>query len=172
MIRLAAAADLNGIEAIYDAVLARDEAGPVYTNWQRGKYPTRDTARQALEAGTLFVGEEDGFLWGVMNLNDLQLPEYDEIPWSIPAERHQVGVIHTLCIHPAHGGRGRAAEMVAFSEEECRRQGRTVIRLDTWEGNIPANAMYPRLGYRFAGATEFFFQGYIHEILNCYEKPL
>jgi len=172
MIRLATAADLDGVEAIYDAVLTRDEAGPVYTNWQRGKYPTRDTARQALEAGTLYVGEEDGFLWGVMNLNDIQLPEYDEIPWSIPAERHQVGVIHTLCIHPAHGGRGRAAEMVAFSEAECRRQGRTVIRLDTWEGNAPANAMYPRLGYRFAGATEFFFQGYIHEILNCYEKAL
>jgi len=172
MIRLATAADLDGVEAIYDAVLTRDEAGPVYTNWQRGKYPTRDTARQALEAGTLYVGEEDGFLWGVMNLNDIQLPEYDEIPWSIPAERHQVGVIHTLCIHPAHNGKGRAAEMAAFSEAECRRLGRTVIRLDTWEGNVPANAMYPKLGYRFAGATEFFFQGYIHEILNCYEKAL
>ena len=172
MIRLATAADLDGVEAIYDAVLTRDEAGPVYTNWQRGKYPTRDTARQALEAGTLYVGEEDGFLWGVMNLNDTQLPEYDEIPWSIPAERHQVGVIHTLCIHPAHGGKGQAAEMAAFSEAECRRLGRTVIRLDTWEGNVPANAMYPKLGYRFAGATEFFFQGYIHEILNCYEKAL
>ena len=172
MIRKATAADIPAVADIYDAILTREEAGPVYTNWQRGKYPTRDTARQALEAGTLFVGEENGFLWGVMNLNDLQLPEYDAIPWSIPAERHQVGVIHTLCIHPAHGGRGRAAEMVAFSEAECRRQGRTVIRLDTWEGNAPANAMYPRLGYRFAGATEFFFQGYIHEILNCYEKAL
>ena len=47
-----------------------------------------------------------------------------------------------------------------------------MIRLDTWEGNVPANAMYPKLGYRFAGATEFFFQGFIHEILNCYEKAL
>ena len=46
------------------------------------------------------------------------------------------------------------------------------MRLDTYEGNHPANAMYPKLGYTFAGATEFFFQGYIHEILNCYEKQL
>ena len=51
-IRPATAADLNGITAIYDAILDREEAGPVYTNWQRGKYPTTDTARQALEAGT------------------------------------------------------------------------------------------------------------------------
>ena len=63
-------------------------------------------------------------------------------------------------------------QMVAFCEEEARRQGKTVIRLDTWENNLPANTMYPRLGYQSAGATEFFFQGFIHEILNCYEKAL
>ena len=118
------------------------------------------------------MGEEDGVLWGVVNLNSIQLPEYDDIPWSIAAEGAQVGVIHTLCIHPGAAGQGHARRMVAFCEEEARRQGKAVIRLDTWEGNLPANAMYPKLGYRFAGATEFFFQGYIREILNCYEKAL
>ena len=171
-IRPATAADLNGITAIYDAILDREEAGPVYTNWQRGKYPTTDTARQALEAGTLYVGQEDGFLWGVVNLNGIQLPEYDAIPWTIPAEREQVAVIHTLCIHPAASGQGRAKQMVTFCEEEARRQGKSVMRLDTWEGNLPANRMYPALDYRYAGAAEFFFQGFIREILNCYEKAL
>ena len=171
-IRPATAADLHGITAIYDAILDREEAGPVYTNWQRGKYPTADTARQALEAGTLYVGEDNGFLWGVVNLNGIQLPEYDAIPWSIPADREQVGVIHTLCIQPAFGGRGLARRMVAFCEAEARRQGKTVMRLDTWEGNLPANQMYPALGYRFAGAAEFFFQGFLRETLNCYEKAL
>ena len=171
-IRPATAADIPAITAIYDAILDREEAGPVYTNWQRGKYPTADTARQALEAGTLYVGEENGFLWGVVNLNGIQLPEYDVIPWTIPAERDRVAVIHTLCIHPAASGQGRAKQMVAFCEEESRRQGKTVMRLDTWEGNLPANRMYPALDYRYAGAAEFFFQGFIREILNCYEKVL
>ena len=171
-IRPAVAADLDGITAIYDAIPDREEAGPVYTNWQRGKYPTADTARQALEAGTLYVGEEDGFLWGVVNLNGIQLPEYDAILWTFPAVRNQVAVIHTLCIHPVRAGRGLARRMVAFCEEETRRQGKAVMRLDTWEGNLPANRMYPVLGYRYAGAAEFFFQGFIREILNCYEKKL
>ena len=171
-IRPAVAADLDGITAIYDAIPGREEAGPVYTNWQRGKYPTVDTARQALEAGTLYVGEEDVFLWGVVNLNGIQLPEYDAILWTFPAERNQVAVIHTICIHPVRAGRGLARRMVAFCEEETRRQGKAVMRLDTWEGNLPANRMYPVLGYRYAGAAEFFFQGFIREILNCYEKKL
>jgi len=172
VIRKAAAADLPGIGEIYEAIFVQEARGPAYTNWLRGTYPTVDSARQVLEAGTLYVGEEDGVLLGVVNLNGVQLPEYDEIPWSIPAEREAVGVIHTLCIHPRQSGRGRARQMAAFCEETARAQGKSVIRLDTWEGNVPANRLYPSLGYRFAGATEFFFQGYIRETLNCYEKAL
>jgi len=172
MIRKAAAADLTRIGEIYEAIFDKEDRGPVYTNWLRGTYPSVENSRQALEAGTLYVGEDGGALWGVVNLNGIQLPEYDGIPWTIPAERERVGVIHTLCIHPAHSGKGHAKRMIAFCEETARAQGKTVIRLDTWEGNVPANRMYPSLGYRFAGGTEFFFQGYIHEILNCYEKAL
>ena len=38
--------------------------------------------------------------------------------------------------------------------------------------NQPANSMYPRLGYRFAGTSHFLFQGFLPEDLNCYEKLL
>lgn len=172
MIRKATAADLPRIGEIYEAIFDKEDQGPVYTNWLRGTYPTVDSARQVLEAGTLYVGEENGVLWGVVNLNGVQLPEYDQIPWAIPAEREEVGVIHTLCIHPAQSGKGLAKRMVAFCEETARAQGKTVIRLDTWEGNAPTNHLYPSIGYGFAGSTEFFFQGYIREILNCYEKKL
>lgn len=172
MVRKAAADDLPGIGDIYEAIFDQEARGAAYTNWLRGTYPTVETARQALEAGTLYVGEEEGVLWGVVNLNGIQLPEYDKIPWKLPAERTQVGVIHTLCIHPAQSGKGYAKQMVAFCEKTAKAQGKTVIRLDTWEGNVPANRLYPSQGYSFAGATEFFFQGFVREILNCYEKGL
>ena len=173
MIRLAQARDLDAIAGIYEEILDEEEKRPrSYTNWERGKYPTVDTARRALEEGTLWVALEGEELYGCFNLNAVQLPEYDRIPWSIPARREEVGVIHTLVISPRWAGRGKARELVAFCEEEARRQGRTVIRLDTYEGNIPANAMYPRLGYTYAGMTEFFFMGFIRENLNCYEKKL
>ena len=172
MIRKATAADLPRIGEIYEAIFDKEDQGPAYTNWLRGSYPTTEDARKALEAGTLYVGEEDGALWGVVNLNGIQLPEYDKISWSIPAGREEVGVIHTLCIHPAQSGKGLAKRMAAFCEETARALGKTAMRLDTWEGNAPANHLYPSLGYRFAGSTEFFFHGYIREILNCYEKKL
>ena len=92
--------------------------------------------------------------------------------WSVPADPEDVMVIHTLCISPRWAGRGKAREFVAFCEEEARRKGKKVMRLDTYEGNLPANTMYPKLGYTFVGGTEFFFQGFIREILNCYDKKL
>lgn len=173
MIRPAVQADLEAIARIYDEILTEEEARPAsYTNWQRDKYPTIRHARQALEAGTLWAAEEQGEIYGAFILNGEQLPEYDNIPWQFAASRDQVAVIHTLVVSPRWTGRGKAREMVAFCEAESRRQGKRVMRLDTYEGNLPANRMYPRLGYRLAGGTEFFFQGFIHEILNCYEKIL
>lgn len=173
MIRPAVPGDLNAVAAIYEAILDQEEArGVSYTNWQRGKYPTVDHAAQALEAHALYVLEEDGVVEGCTILNGEQLPEYGAIPWSVPAAPEEVMVIHTLVVHPRCAGQGKARAFVRFCEEEARRQGKRVIRLDTYEGNAPANAMYPRLGYALAGATEFFFQGFVRETLNCYEKAL
>ena len=111
-------------------------------------YRDFEYARQVLAEGTLYVGEDEtGTLWGVVNLNGIQLPEYDQIPWKIPAEREQVGVIHTLVIHPTLSRRGYARQMVEFCEEESRRLGKAVIRLDTWEGNLPAKGLYEQFGF-------------------------
>ena len=49
MIRLATPADLSQAADIYEEILDREAQGPVYTNWQRGKYPTIDTARHPLD---------------------------------------------------------------------------------------------------------------------------
>ena len=100
-----------------------DATGLHYTGWKRGAYPTADTARNIFNAGTLYVGvDEDGAIWGSMNLNGVQLPEYKNGGWSIPAEDDQVAVIHTLTIHPDRAGQGLARQMVAFAEDTARRQ--------------------------------------------------
>ena len=152
MIRPARDADLDPIARIYEEVLDQEDARPV--------------------SYTLWVLEEEGAVCGCVNLNGVQLPEYSQIPWSIPAAPEEVGVIHTLVIRPSLSGRGLARRLVNFCEEELRRQGKRTVRLDTYEGNLPANTMYPRLGYRFAGSGDFLFQDFLPEVLNCYEKAL
>ena len=136
---------------------------------------------QAREAGELDVvlieraeAVEIAGLPGLGLAAEMQYRRVAEYPVeaALAAAAEEVGVIHTLCIRPSCSGRGYARQMVAFCEAEARRQGRTVIRLDTWEGNLPANRLYPSLGYRYAGTAEFFFMGFVRENLNCYEKAL
>ena len=171
MIRLANASDLDGVERIYHEVLS-DADCLRFTNWQPGRYPCRATAERALEQGWLYVMEEEGGLAATAILNREQLPEYDKLPWSVEAPREQVFVIHTLCVPPSRSGRGCARRFVAFAEELGRSLGCTALRLDTYEGNEPALAMYPKLGYRTVGKTLFHFQNIIWENLVCFEKAL
>lgn len=173
MFRKAAAADLDAVSAIYEAVLDQEEAtGCRWTNWERGVYPCRATAEKALKAGTLYVAEGGGLIWGCANLNQVQPEEYAKIPWTVAAKPKEVLVIHTLCIHPDAAGGGWGRRFVAFAEGLAVGKGCRAMRLDTYEGNAPAAAFYPKLGYRLAGETEFFFEGFRREILICFEKDL
>jgi GNAT superfamily N-acetyltransferase len=172
-IRPAGAGDLPGVAAIYEEIFAGEAAaGHSFTNWRRGVYPTLDTARGALDQGWLYVLEEGDGLSAAAILNHVQLPEYRDIPWAFPGEGEAVFVIHTLCVRPSRSGRGLAGAFVAFAEDLARRLGCAVLRLDTYEGNLPAASLYARLGYRYAGSAHFLFQGVIPEVLKCFEKDL
>lgn len=172
MIRLACADDLDAVDAIYDAILTLEEAARILHNLAAGKYPTLDHAAVPWRSTPSGWPGEDGKYYGTFILNGIQLPEYAQIPWQFQAPPDQVAVIHTLMVHRTGLAGARAGNWSPSVRRRSRRQGKSVIRLDTPEGNTPANLMYARLGYRLAGAAEFFFQGFIHEILNCYEKKL
>lgn len=172
MLRLAKEEDLIQVEQIYHEILDLESSTVSYTNWQKDLYPTIHHAREAYEAGNLFVGEENGVMYGSVILNHVQPREYDEINWVTKAKPEEVIVIHTLCIKPSESGKGRGRLMVDFCEDYARRQGAKVIRLDTYEGNQPASALYTKLGYTYVGSTKFHFQSVIWETLICFEKAL
>lgn len=170
-VRIATEADIPRIEQIYKT-LTNDPETCKFTNWAKNVYPTKDFAVKALYDGHLFVGEDENGIFGSMLLNNIQLPEYKSIPWKYEADPHQVLVIHTLCIDIAFKGKGKAKEMIGFAEDYGRANNMKVIRLDTYEGNIPACIMYPKLGYEYSGTAFFNFMGKIPENLKCFEKLL
>lgn len=53
MTRLAVPADLDEIEAGYDEHFAYEAAHGAYTVWEKGVYPTRQSAETAIAAGTI-----------------------------------------------------------------------------------------------------------------------
>ena len=173
MIRRARAEDVDATARIYEALMDREEAGQGATNWKRGVYPTRETARRAQEAGWLYVREDgaDG-ICASMILNHEQPPCYRDADWQVAAAPENVLVLHTLCVDPACAGRGIGREMVRFALSHARETGMRAVRLDTFEGNAPARALYAGLGFRLAGRADVLHEGVIPETLVLFEKEV
>lgn len=161
MIRVATADDIFEIENIYNEILNYEEQTVSYTNWQKGLYPTVDYAKRAIDDSTMFIGEDEKGIYGCVILNSIQPKEYDNISWVITANPNEIMVIHTLCVRPSASGHGKSKIIMEFIDKYAKERGYKVIRLDTYEGNTPAAALYPKIGYNYVGTTKVHFQNLI-----------
>ncbi len=172
VIRPAREADLDAVDAIYDAILTVEEAGLTRIGWIRGVYPTRETAREALQRGTLYVLEDGGEIRAAAKIDQEQPEAYAEADWTIPAEEHEVLVLHTLVVGPAIARRGYGKAFVAFYEQEAKRRGCRALRIDTNETNEAARSLYAKLGYREADVVLCDFNRLANIRLVCLEKAV
>lgn len=170
MIRKAEAADIAAVNAIYEALLDREEQGLLTTGWTRGVYPTEQTARDALAAGTLYVLEDSGRVVAAAKIDQHQMAQYAQCPWRYEAAPEQVLVLHTLVVDPTVKGKGYGTAFVRFYEDMGRRTGRSCLRIDTNARNTPARTLYAKLGYTEAGIVAGTFNGIPDVQLVCLEK--
>lgn len=163
---------IDAIEGIYSRIIDAQEQGRLTVGWQRGVYPTRQTALDALKRGDLFVCVDGGQVVAAAIINCIQVPVYAEVGWLYPAEPDEVMVLHTLVVDPLCSGRGYGTAFVAFYEGYARQSGCPVLRMDTNEKNAAARRLYARLGYREAGIVPCVFNGIKGVGLVCLEKKL
>jgi len=173
IIRKGVPADVPLVADIYDRIHTEEESGRAVIGWIRGVYPTEDTARQALEAGELFVLERDGAVAAAAKINKVQVPEYAGARWTCPeAPEEEIMVLHTLVVDPRQAGKGCGTAFVRFYEAYALERGCRYLRMDTNAKNTAARTLYARLGYREAGIVPCVFNGIPNVQLVCLEKTL
>ena len=172
MFRQATLSDREQIAAIYDHIHTEEEAGRATVGWVRGVYPTRQTALDAIQAGDMFVAEENGRLVATAKINQEQVPEYAEAAWTQDAPPEQVMVLHTLVVDPQAKGRGYGSRFVDFYASYALEHGCRYLRMDTNERNASARALYRNLGYREVSIVPCAFNGIPGVQLVCLEKTL
>lgn len=171
-IRKATEADIPAVTAIYDALHGCEERGEATIGWIRGVYPTEQTARTALEKGTLYVLEHGGKVLAAAKMDQEQVPEYADCPWQYDAPPEQVLVLHTLVVDPAAKGQGCGTAFIRFYEESARAMRCPYLRIDTNARNTAARALYKKLGYTEPGIVECVFNGIPGVRLVCLEKKV
>lgn len=173
MIRKATAADLDAIEAIYERIHTDQEQGNTVIGWQRGIYPTRQTAESALDRQDLFVLTDDReAVLGAAVFNQRQDDFYFQAPWQYPCEPGEVMVMHTLVIDPQVKKQGYGGAFAEFYEQYALSQGCHYLHIDTNERNETARRFYRNRGYREIGVCPCDFNGLLGVRLVLLEKKI
>ena len=170
--RSATMRDLDRIEEIYRRIHDREESGHTTIGWIRSIYPTRATAETAIRRGTMYVEESHGAVVAAAKIDQEQVPEYADAPWTVNAPADEVLVLHTLVVDPAESGKGCATAFVRFYEDCALQRGCRYLRMDTNERNAAARALYRKLGYSEIGIVPCVFNGIPGVQLLCLEKTL
>ena len=167
--RKATMTDLDSIEGIYNDIHTEEENGRLTVGWQRGVYPTRKTAEDAILRGDMYVLEDGGIL-GAAIINRTQVDVYHGAPWQYAADA--VCVLHTLVICPKASGKGYGKAFVEFYELWAKEHGLPELRMDTNARNTAARALYRKMGYREIGIVPTTFNGISGVNLVLLEKTL
>ncbi len=170
--RLATETDIPAIAEIYSDIHTSEEEGRAVIGWIRDVYPTEETARQALHRGDLFVGIDEGKIFGAAIINRTQVDAYADGDWTYKVPESQVMVLHTLVISPKAARQGYGKKFVKFYEEHALKNGCPYLRMDTNARNLRARAMYKKLEYQEIGIVPCVFNGIEGVKLVLLEKKL
>ena len=171
-IRKATKQDLPAVVQLYETLLEHLEAGTNYPGWRKDIYPTQQDAEAALNKGQLYVAQSGEVLAGTIVLNHLQEEAYQTMLWGCNAAPEKVMVLHTFAVHPGFAGKGVGTALMQFAEAKAKADGLQTIRLDVYEGNVPAIRLYEKQNFCRVGTADMGYGMYgLHEY-RLYEKIL
>lgn len=162
-LRLATTANLSAVLALLRAVVPGMSANGNF-QWDED-YPNQAVFENDLRKGWLWVVEQTGQVVGVAALTPEQDAEYAQADWNAAEEAITV---HRLAVHPDFQGRGVAGVLMKQAEVLAIERGFSVVRVDTNSENAATQALFPKLGYRFAGEISLGFRPGLR--FFCYEK--
>lgn len=172
MFRKADMQDLDRIAEIYDEIHTEEESGKTTIGWIREIYPTKETAKDSILKGDMFVEVQDGLIVAAAKINQEQVPVYEDAAWQYEVPEEQVMVLHTLVVSPNEKGKGYGTEFVYFYERYASEHGCGYLRMDTNARNTSARALYKKLGYEEVSIVPCIFNGIPGVQLVCLEKKL
>lgn len=168
--RLAEECELQKVVEIYERILGDEEAGHAVIGWERGVYPTFETAQSGYLKGELYVALLEGAIVASAIINSAQVEVYEKGEWQYDAADEEILVLHTLTVDPRAGGKGIGQTFVDFYEKLAIERGRPYLRLDTNRKNSRARKMYKSLGYEEVGIVDTTFNGIAGVELVLLEK--
>ncbi len=171
-IRKAVEADLDGVGKLYEDVCDYLDAHGNYPGWKKGIYPVRRDAERGMMANALYVARIGEKTVGTVTLTHEPEDGYGNGKWLTEDDYRRIYVVHTLAVHPDFLKCGIGTELLVFAERVAREEQCVSIRLDVVKDNIPAERLYQKCGYQWAGTVSLGYEAYGLPWYQLYEKLL
>ncbi|MDD7739944.1 MAG: GNAT family N-acetyltransferase [Fusicatenibacter sp.] len=171
-IRKAKPSDLDQIEKLYADLCDYLSEGVNYPGWKKDIYPTAVDALKGIEEQTLYVAADGDVIVGSVILRHWPEKNYEQAQWITANDYSKIYVIYTLAVHPKYLRMGVAENLLAFSEEKAKEEECISIRLDVVKGNIPAENLYKKSGFRYVDTISLGYEEFGLPWFCLYEKPL
>lgn len=148
--------DLPYIIAFYNEIIDCTENMSVYARWKKGVHPAKEAVQSYIESQAMYLYMEKENIAGAMAVTMEQGKDYHGISWGLPADDHEVAVIHILGVNPAHQGKGIGKQMIDQAVRLAEDSNKKAIRLDALASNVPAHHIYEEKGFQYRGKRNMF----------------
>ena len=149
--------EYEAIRQFYYSVIEAVKNAEYKPMWQKDIYPSPEQIQTALAEQTIYYGLEGDRIAAAMVVNGKYNPEYNDASWKVDAKEGEVMVIHMLGVHSDFTGRGFAKQMVRFALDLAKDAGMKVMRLDVLKGNVPAERLYPAMGFEYIETVPMYY---------------
>lgn len=164
--------DIDELEQLYNDLNDHLAKGINYPGWIKGIYPVRQNAIDGVRHNNLYVAKYNGKIVGSVILSHEPVPEYFMAKWQFESDYSDVLVIYTFVVHPMFLKCGVGKALMDFSIEHSIRAQIKSIRLDVYEGNIPAIRLYEKCGFKYIDTVDLGLGNYGLNWFKLYEKLL
>lgn len=146
-------ARIPDVTAFYHEIIAYLESHTNYPVWS-SEHPSDESIRMAVERGEQYICIDGGEIIGALLLSEDPDGDYDAGNWSRDLKQGEYLSVHVLAVKPDCFQRGVGGFMVDECIAITRDLGYRALRLDIVPANTPAERLYKKKGFVYAGTAD------------------
>lgn len=141
------------VKELYHRTINHLEKNINYPKWS-AEHPSDQSIEAAVAAGEQYVCIENDRAIGAVVLSIDPDGCYEAGDWSVDIKEGEYLVIHALAVDPLFADKGVGTFIVQQCIKIAEQCGYKSLRLDVVPGNTPAEHLYKKMGFVFAGRKD------------------
>ena len=144
---------LDQATAFYHKAIRYLETHVNYPFWS-SEHPSDESIIEAVERKEQYVCVEDGEIVGALVLSESPDGDYEAGSWSRELKEGEYLSVHVLAVSSDSYQKGVGSFMVGECVSIARDRGYKAVRLDIVPTNTPAERLYKKMGFTYAGTVD------------------